>query len=154
MIRAFEQIVIMSAKLLLAAGKSHIESHRSGIRYLPLMSCKMLLSIKRKALRKRTWFSELSNIERGLINSVLNAFESVKSRHLVAILERIIAKLRKTLESGFARMVESVGWELVRRRILQAVSMGCLGARRWLDDRGFAEFLTVLELNTPVAFKA
>ncbi len=98
--RVFEQIVNTWAKPLLTAGKSHIESHQSGTRYPPLMSCKMLLSIKSKALRKHAWFSEFSNIERGLINSVLRVFESVKSRYLAAILERIATKLRKTLESG------------------------------------------------------
>ena len=100
------------------------------------------------------WFSELSSVERGLVDSVIRAFEFVRSRRLTLILARIIGKLRAALESGFVRMVETVGWELVRRRVLQAVSMGGLEARRWFGDRGFAVYLTVVELNTPSAFRS
>ena len=119
-----------------------------------MMSCAVLLSLKRRALRKRVWFSELSSVERGLVDSVIRAFEFVRSRRLTLILARIIGKLRAALESGFVRMVETVGWELVRRRVLQAVSMGGLEARRWFGDRGFAVYLTVVELNTPSAFRS
>ena len=118
-----------------------------------MMSSAVLLSLKRKALRKKVWFSVLSSVERGLLDSVVRAFDVVRSRLLATILGRIVAKLHDALESGFKRMVKTIGWELVKRRCLQAISLGCSEAHRWAGDKGFADYLTVVELNTPIAYR-
>jgi hypothetical protein len=118
-----------------------------------LISSGLLLSVKRRALRRRVWFSALSSVERGLVDSVIRAFDVVRSRRLTLMLVRIVGKLCEALESWFLRMVDTVGWELVRVRCLWAASLGCRDAHLWLRDRGFAVYLTVLRLNTPAAYR-
>ena len=103
----------------------------------------VLIDIRTKSLRKRTWFRKLASIERSLVNLTIRVVDEVKSPTLGHILEAIVRKLEDALESSFLRRVWVKGYELASRLARTAYSWGYTKALNWVMDRAYILYLGV-----------
>jgi len=93
-------------------------------------------------------------MERGLINSVIEVVDKVRSTLLAKVLTSIVKKLLTALESRVTRMMREVGQPLAKKISLIAQSWGNKSAKEWMTNKGFTQFLAVTTMNTLSSFKA
>lgn len=108
-----------------------------------------LLKIRRRAIRKRVYYSALDRLERGILDLSARLLDSAQSVVLLQQLFEIVMKLEEALKGRFQRYVESFGVRRVAQIIMQAVKFGYREAVGWLRDPGFMEYLAVMDLNSP-----
>ncbi|MCK4477961.1 hypothetical protein KAU88_05485 [Candidatus Bathyarchaeota archaeon] len=113
-----------------------------------------LIMLRVKAFRRRVWFKTLIKMERGLINSVIEVVDDVRSTLLAKVLTSIVKKLLTALESRVTRMMREVGQPLAKKISLIAQSWGNKSAKEWMSNKEFIQFLAVTTMNTPSLFKA
>ena len=113
-----------------------------------------LIMLRVKAFRRRVWFKTLIKMERGLINSVIEVVDNVRSTLLAKVLTSIVKKLLTALESRVTRMMREVGQPLAKKISLIAQSWGNKSAKEWMSNKEFIQFLAVTTMNTPSLFKA
>ncbi len=106
------------------------------------------MGLRRKALRRRVWFS-LDSLDRGIFNLVTRVVDRVESSVLGTVLVKIVRTLRDAMRSEFARLMESSGlrraWDSARR----AVGWGYGAAGEWARDPGFARYQALLVFYKP-----
>ena len=107
-----------------------------------------LVKWKARAFRGRVWFKVLNRLERGLVDSVIQVVDMVRSTLLKNVLSSIVRKLQSALESPVTRMVREVGQPLAKKISAVAVSWGNLSAQCWKDETSFIRFLAVMHVNT------
>ena len=73
------------------------------------ISLESLRSIRRKAYRKRVWYTALDSLERGIVNLTIGIVESVKSLRLTKVLEAIHEKLENACLGVFDRHHKEFG---------------------------------------------
>jgi len=112
-----------------------------------------LLSVRRKALRKRAWFRVLGNEERILVNLTIRCVKVVRSTLLAGMIKCIVAKLEDAMKSRTVEFVKSVGSSLARKVAYIAVSWGNSGAKEWASDVSFARYLGIIRMNTSRVFE-
>lgn len=112
-----------------------------------------LIMLRVKAFRRRVWFKTLIRMERGLINSVIEVVDDVRSTLLAKVLTSIVKKLLTALESHVTRMMREVGQPLAKKIGLIAQSWGHKSAKGWMTNKGFIQFLAVTMMNTSSSFK-
>jgi len=112
-----------------------------------------LIMLRVKAFRRRVWFKTLIRMERGLINSVIEVVDKVRSTLLAKVLTSIVKKLLTALESHVTRMMREVGRPLAKKISLIAQSWGNKSAKEWMSNKGFIQFLAVTMMNTPSSFR-
>lgn len=106
-----------------------------------------LVKWKAKAFRGRVWFNALNRLERGLVDSVIQVVDTVRSALLRKVLSSIVQKLQTALESPVTRMIREVGRPLASQISAIAVSWGNRSAQRWKDEQRFIRFLAVMQVN-------
>jgi len=104
-------------------------------------SVRMLIQVKKLALRRGVWFKTLSRVERSIIDLTVICVDSIKSGKLAKLVEAIIGKLQSATESIFDKLVRTEGLPLARKISTIAVSWGNYSASKWAKDRAFARFL-------------
>jgi glycosyltransferase involved in cell wall biosynthesis len=109
----------------------------------------VLVSIKRKALRKRVWFRVLNREERGIFSLTIRCVERIRSVKLAKIVKAIVDKLEGAVKGRVERLMETVGRQLARKLSEIAEGWGNESAESWAGDRGFTRFLAVSYMNTP-----
>ena len=102
-----------------------------------------------RALRRRVLFTALDREDRGYLYLTMKVFDEIRSADVGTILVKILAKLKKALESPFVRRMETYGVMKARGLSAFAVEWGQELAGGWGWDKGFARYLTVLDLNAP-----
>lgn len=102
-------------------------------------------------MRRRVWFRALKPVERRIVELTIRCVERVKSRKLINVLTRIIAKLSEALKSNFLENVWRIGVPLARKVSTWAVAWGNSNAFKWADDPNFARYLTITESKLPQA---
>ena len=118
------------------------------------MFTKVFLSeLRRSALRKRTWYSVLDTVERGILSISAKIIDIVKSDILNSQLVKITEKLRNALKSGFVRHFENCGMERMRIIQSQAYSFGYKDAKGLSRDIDFVKYLVFLDYNQPIGWK-
>ena len=80
-----------------------------------LLTSEYLAYLKRRALRRRVWFSVLSRLERNIVELTISCVNRVKSSRLALVIGRIVCRLLKALRSRFLERVETVGYGLADR---------------------------------------
>jgi len=110
---------------------------------------KFLVGWRRKALRRRVWYSSLDRVERGILSLAARVVDRVESVVLGVVLVKILGKLRDALKGPFARKMETYGLEKARIISKTAVEWGHSAAVGWAHDFGFIRYLAALELNAP-----
>ena len=108
-----------------------------------------LSGVRRRAIRRGFWFSVLDHVERGILSLSARVVEKVESVVLGIELVKILKKLKDAMMSGFAKRMEDYGVERAKQIVAQAVSWGYETTRAWVSDRGFAEYLTLLDMYSP-----
>lgn len=107
---------------------------------------KDLVSMKRKALRKRIWFKILNQAERALINLTIRVVDRVRSNDLVKVLLAPIEKLRNVVKSALER-AEEIGRPLAEKLVSIARAWGNREAGSWMKDRMFVIYTGLSSLN-------
>ena len=108
-----------------------------------------LTVIKRKAVRRGVWFRTLTRSERGIVDLTVRIVKTIRSRLLMNVIERIVTKLQKAMESNVVRLMREVGQPLARKLSMIAQTWGNKQASVWIKDRGFIQFLAINHLNSP-----
>lgn len=119
---------------------------------LCLNSC-YLTRLKFEALRRRVWFKILSSLERGLVDFVIKVVDEPRSPKLIEVLARIVVKVKKAMISPFRQLMEEIGKPLAKKISMVALKWGNKSAARWAEDRGFIEYLTVIDVNNIPGFR-
>jgi len=108
-----------------------------------------LAGVRRKALRRRVWYSALDRVERGILSLTSRIVDRVESRVLGVMLVKIIVKLKEALKSPFVKRMETYGVDMAGKLAEQAVEWGYGDVRGWVMDMGFSGYLTLLDFNKP-----
>ncbi|MEM2129082.1 MAG: hypothetical protein QXZ70_00635 [Candidatus Bathyarchaeia archaeon] len=117
-----------------------------------------LVKLRGRAQRCRAWF-RLGVEDRRFLDLVIAAVDGVRSRLLAGVLEPILRRLMEAM-GGFQGWMEAVYgrvgyWVMVKGRGLAlklsqiAQAWGNRKASGWAEDRGFIQYLAVMELNRP-----
>ena len=106
-----------------------------------------LVSIRRKALRRRVWLRVLNRTERALIDLTIRVVDVVRSNRLARVLSIPIGKLRKAMKNLVERARE-IGGPLVERLSRVAQAWGNSEASSWVKDESFAEFMGLMAMNS------
>ena len=103
----------------------------------------------KRALRRRVLFTALDKEDRGYLYLTMKFIDVIRNERVGTILVKILAQLKKALESPFVRRVETYG--VLKARVLSAfaVEWGQEVAGGWAREKGFARYLTVLDFNAP-----
>ena len=112
-----------------------------------------LMSLKRRALRKRVWFKVLDRAERAIMDLTIQIVREIRSQTLKEMLMTISEKLMEAMKSQVAKLTETIGRVLARRIARLAFSWGNREALKWAKNPNFIRYLTIIEINTPEIFK-
>lgn len=117
---------------------------------------KPLAKLRLKAQRCRAWFSMLKRGERRLMNLVITIVEKVRSPFLARVLEPIVKRLldamggtQKVMEAVIGRvayLMREGGRSLAQYLSRIAQGWGNKSAAGWPEDKGFIQYLTVMNL--------
>ena len=116
-----------------------------------MLSINALRDVKLKALRRRVWF-KLSVEERSIIDLTIKCVRKVRSRILNNILTKIVIKILNLAEDLFLKAM-SIGIEMARRYVAQALRWGYVNALSWLRDEAYIFYLGISYINTPPTYK-
>ena len=86
-----------------------------------------LTVIKRKAVRRGVWFRTLTRSERGIVDLTVRIVKTIRSRLLMNVIERIVTKLQKAMESNVVRLMREVGQPLARKLQMLLTSFRAAG---------------------------
>jgi hypothetical protein len=106
-----------------------------------------LTKLRLKALRRGCWFRDLKREERRLLELTMRVVERVRSFVLAKLVSRIVGKLCEAMESRVYRLMRSEGRRMIMELSEIAESWGYKGAKCWVSDRGFMQFLVVNNLD-------
>jgi hypothetical protein len=116
----------------------------------------MLAELRLRARRCRAWFNELSRSQRNLMELVIAVVkEKVRSLFLAKLLAPIVKKLLdamggiQALIGEIAYKMETVGLRLAQKLSQIAQAWGNKSAARWPEDKGFVQFLTIMDKHKP-----
>ena len=120
---------------------------------MSIISSDYLRSVRRDALRKRTWFKSLDKLERGIVNLTIDIVKNLKSQLLAVELVKILAKLRDATKNVFTKYIEKIGYRKLREAVQISLSLGNFVAKEWLRDSYYAEWFAVNNINNPVGWR-
>jgi len=104
--------------------------------------------LKRKALRKRIWFSSLSKIDRAIIELTFKLVPRVRSETLNNLLRLMMDKLNFALQSDFIRNIKEYGYKRCEELAKISESLGLTFSKEWINDSNFAWYLTATYMNS------
>lgn len=116
------------------------------------MTRSFLLRVRGRAFRRGVWYSALDGLERGILSLAARVVDRVESAVLGVELVKILAKLRRAMESEVVKLTRGYGTQMARRISCHAVEWGNLEASGWASDHGFSRYLAVLEYYRPTVF--
>ncbi|MCW4003030.1 MAG: hypothetical protein NWE95_03850 [Candidatus Bathyarchaeota archaeon] len=120
---------------------------------------KLLLTLKQKALRSNTWYRALSLDKRRFIDAVIQTVDKIKSSLLLKILSSLVEKLLQAiggvrgLIGNLAYNMQNYGQPLAQKISKMAKQWGNKTATKWATDKGFIQYLTIIEINNLPIFK-
>lgn len=116
----------------------------------------MLAELRLKARHCRVWFNELSRNQRSLIELVIVVVEEkVRSLSLAKLLAPIVKRLLEAmggiqaLIGEIAYKMRTVGISLAQKLSRIAQAWGNKSAAKWPEDKGFIQYLTILDKYKP-----
>jgi len=104
----------------------------------------------KRALRTGKYW-KLRPEERVILRLSARILSKIKSKTLKEILLKIIEKISPKL----ARKIKAIeiGFEILKKRVEQALMLGYTKAKEWLKDTNYAFYLGISYLNTPPIYK-
>jgi len=117
---------------------------------LPELSPKLIHAAYKRALRTGKYW-KLPPEERIILKLSARILSRIKSQVLKEILLKIIEKICPKL----ARKIKAleIGFELLKKRVEQALMLGYNQAVEWLKDWNYAFYLGISYLNTPPVYR-
>jgi len=117
---------------------------------LPTVTPELVSTVYRRALRTGKYW-KLRPEERAVLRLSTRILSRIKSQVLREILLKIIEKISPKL----ARKIRAleIGFEILKRRVEQALMLGYSRAKEWLKDLGYAFYLGISYLNTPLIYQ-
>ena len=116
----------------------------------PEITRDLLLRARRLALRNGRWF-RLHPAERAVLTLSCRVLTRVRSRALREIIVKILEKISERLLICWR--VVSIGYEIARSRVEQAIKLGHGGALDWLRDFGYIWYLGWSHINAPPMYR-
>lgn len=104
--------------------------------------------MRRQALRNGVWYKVLDSVERAIINLVPKCVEKPKSKPLIDMLAKIIAKIQNASRRSMVDFVNQVGKPLARSLSRMAQKWGYKPAQEWAEDGGFSRYLAIVNMNS------
>ena len=117
-----------------------------------MFTSEFLSGVRRRGIRRGVWYRVLDRVERGILTLSARVVEKVESVVLGVELVKILKKLKDAMKSMFVKRMEDYGVKRVKEIVAQAVSWGCKTTQTWDSDRGFAEYLTLLDVHSPTGW--
>jgi hypothetical protein len=111
-----------------------------------------LVEVRRKALRRGAWFKALDRVDRAFIDLTIMTVDRVRSGKLGVEIAKILKKLSDVLKSPLFMLMGFYGSEKSRKLSEQALFWGYEEAKNWAHDLAFTQFLTILEIKSPIGF--
>ena len=118
-----------------------------------LLNRTQLMKLRLKAMRAGVWFRALPRIDRVLVDLTIRVASTVRSVTLAKSILAVMRKLEGLLESSLLRALRKVGLPLAQKLSLFAQKWGNTSAENWASDLSFMNFLAVMHINEPKAFK-
>jgi hypothetical protein len=112
-----------------------------------------LIKLRLKAMRAGVWFRALPRIDRVLVDLTIRVASSIRSATLAKNILAVTMKLEGLLESRILRAFRGVALKLAQKLSLIAQKWGNTSARHWASNVSFVNFLAVMNINEPKAFK-
>jgi hypothetical protein len=112
-----------------------------------------LIKLRLKAMRAGVWFRALPRIDRVLVDLTIRVASSIRSATLAKNILAVTRKLEGLLESRILRAFRGVALKLAQKLSLIAQKWGNTSARHWASTVSFVNFLAVMHINEPKAFK-
>src|SRR4030042_5634100 len=112
-----------------------------------------LVKLRLKARRAGVWFRALPRIDRVLVDLTIKVASNIRSFTLAKNILAVTRKLEGFLESSLLRAFREVGLRLAQKLSLVAQKWGNNSAENWASDLSFMNFLAVMHINEPKAFK-
>jgi len=117
------------------------------------LSSRLILELRRRALRRGVWFKVLDRAERAILDLVPKCVDKPKSPRLIDAIAKIIVKLKAALASPIIRLRSQIGWPLAQKISRIAQKWGNKRAREWAEDKGFIQYLTIIKINDISIFR-
>ena len=112
-----------------------------------------LIKLRLKAMRAGVWFRALPRIDRALVDLTIKVASNIRSSTLAKNILAVVRKLEGFLESSLLRAFREVGLPRAQKLSLVAQKWGNTSAESWSSDVSFINFLAVMHINKPKAFK-
>lgn len=100
-----------------------------------------LSDLRKRALRKRVWYSALNLQERMITGLITRHIKIVRNATLATVIARIIVKLIPAIKNAFLGMIERIGRPIAERNALASYRHGNKDALGWKDDLNYIRFL-------------
>ena len=118
-----------------------------------MMTRAWLDGVRRRAWRKRVWFTACTKVERGIVDLTICCVDTVRSTRLALILGRVVVKILKACRSRFVMRVEWTGSDLAARLSRIGASWGMAQAAGWTGDRAFIRWAGVNAVSSVVGWR-
>lgn len=120
-----------------------------------------LLKLKQKSIRSNnTWFRVLSLDKRRFIDAVIQTVDRIQSVLLLKLVMELSEKLLNAI-GGIPALIGSIpygmityGAPLAKRVSITAQTWGNKTAKFWANDEAFIRYLTVIDQNNLLMFRA
>jgi len=117
----------------------------------------MLAELRLRARRCRAWFNELSEDQRNFIELVIAVVrEKVHSLFLAKLLAPIVKRLLEAI-GGIQALIGEVAYKMrtdglrLAQKLSQiAQAWGNKSAAKWPEDKGFIQYLTIMDMHKPL----
>ena len=106
-----------------------------------------LVKLKLKAILAGVWFKALTRIDRVLVDLTMKVTQRVRSPSLTRSILSVTRKLEDLLEGRIVRVMREFGFPLASKLSVFAQKWGNKDSEAWVDDVGFARYLSVMKLN-------
>ena len=116
----------------------------------PQLTPELLSSLYKRALRTGKYW-KLRPEERAVLKLSARILSRIKSQTLKEILLKIIEKISPKLAKKIKAI--EIGFEILKKRVEQALMLGYTKATKWLKDTNYAFYLGISYLNTPPIYK-
>ena len=113
-----------------------------------------LMKLRMKAKRAGVWFRALPRIDRVLVDLTIRVASSVRSATLARNILAVTKKLEGLLDRSLVRAFRSIALQLAQELSSIAQKWGNTSAKHWTSDVSFVNFLAVMHINKPKAFKS
>ena len=113
---------------------------------------KILIDVKKRALRRGIWHKVLDPIEKGILSLASQIVETIHSNILHAQISDIIAKLSDASKNGYQKHLEKYGIIRIKEIQIQAIKFNYYKALEVENDVNFMKYLIFLDYNQPIGW--